>query len=108
MATSSLLVSKSFAWEFTHVYCTDIHIFTHFHLNHIIGRTLQRDTIAFRSVDASFSPSKFCRSISFVLEVDIHLHPKAHPAWSDIHDLMPVLQNLFPNVSQTSVNNNWW
>ncbi|KAG7447864.1 uncharacterized protein BT62DRAFT_919048 [Guyanagaster necrorhizus] len=66
--------------------------------------------ITFWSIDSSFSPLKFCWSISFVLKVNIcHLHLKAHPAWSDIQDLMPVLQNIFPNVSQTSVNyHNWW
>ncbi|KAG7445207.1 uncharacterized protein BT62DRAFT_183523 [Guyanagaster necrorhizus] len=110
MVTSSLLVSKSFAWEFTRVYCTDMHIFTRSHLNHVISRILYRDTVAFRSVDSSFSPSKSCRSISFILNIDFfYLHPIAHPAWGDIHEFMSVLQHLLPNVSRTSVNyHNWW
>ncbi|KAK0205451.1 hypothetical protein DFS33DRAFT_768688 [Desarmillaria ectypa] len=92
MTTSSVLVSKSFAWEFTRVFCTDVHIFTPSHLNHVIGRMLQRDTVAFRSIDSSFTPSEFCRSISFVLEVDPH---GTNP--------------FFPNAKRVSMNyHNWW
>ncbi|KAK0205531.1 hypothetical protein DFS33DRAFT_776530 [Desarmillaria ectypa] len=110
MTTSSVLVSKSFAWEFTRVFCTDVHIFTPSHLNHVICRMLQRDTIAFRSIDSSFTPSEFCRSISFVLEVDPHgTNLVTHPVSKDIHDLMPVLQQFFPNAKRVSMNyHNWW
>ncbi|KAK0484552.1 hypothetical protein IW261DRAFT_844694 [Armillaria novae-zelandiae] len=110
MATSSVLVSKAFAWEFTRVFSTDVHIFTPSHLNHVIGRLLQRDTVAFQSIDSSFTPSEFCRSISFVLEVDPHgLNSITHPLSKDIHDLMPVLRQFFPNVKRVSMNyHNWW
>ncbi|KAK0484555.1 hypothetical protein IW261DRAFT_844727 [Armillaria novae-zelandiae] len=110
MATSSVLVSKAFAWEFTRVLSTDVHIFTPSHLNHVIGRLLQRDTVAFRSIDSSFTPSEFCRSISFVLEADPHgPNSVTHPLSKDIHDLMPVLRQFFPNVKRVSMNyHNWW
>lgn len=110
LTTSSVLVSKAFAWEFTRVFSTDIYIFTPSHLNHVIGRLLPRDTVAFRSFDSSFTPSEFCRSISFVLEVDPHsVNPVDHPVSKDIHVLMPVLQQLFPNVRRLSINyHNWW
>ncbi|KAK0498946.1 hypothetical protein EDD18DRAFT_1460949 [Armillaria luteobubalina] len=110
MATSSVLVSKAFAWEFTRVFSTDVHIFTPSHLNHVIGRLLLRDTVAFQSIDSSFMPSEFCRSISFVLEVDPHsVNPVNHTVSQDIHVLMPVLQQLFPSVRRLSMNyHNWW
>ncbi|KAK0219705.1 hypothetical protein EDD85DRAFT_941978 [Armillaria nabsnona] len=110
MATSSVLVSKSFAWEFTRVFSIDIHVFTPSHLNHVIGRLFQRDTVAFRSIDSSFTPSEFCRSLSFVLEADPHgPNSVTHPVSKDIHDLMPVLQQFFPNVKRISLNyHNWW
>ncbi|KAK0224031.1 hypothetical protein IW262DRAFT_870298 [Armillaria fumosa] len=108
--TSFVLVSKAFAWEFTRVFSTDVHIFTHSHLNHVIGRLLQRDTVAFGSIDSSFTPSEFCRSISFVLEVDPYgSNSVTHPVSKDIHDLMPVLEQFFPNVKRVSINyHNWW
>ncbi|KAK0224024.1 hypothetical protein IW262DRAFT_870055 [Armillaria fumosa] len=108
--TSFVLVSKAFAWEFTRVFSTDVHIFTHSHLNHVIGRLLQRDTVAFRSIDSSFTPSEFCRSISFVLEVEPYgSNSITHPVSKDIHDLMPVLGQFFPNVKRVSMNyHNWW
>ncbi|KAK0224021.1 hypothetical protein IW262DRAFT_1492904 [Armillaria fumosa] len=108
--TSFVLVSKAFAWEFTRVFSTDVHIFTHSHLNHVISRLLQRDTVAFRSIDSSFTPSEFCRSISFVLEVDPYgSNSVTHPVSKDIHDLMPVLGQFFPNVKRVSMNyHNWW
>ncbi|KAK0224070.1 hypothetical protein IW262DRAFT_871986 [Armillaria fumosa] len=108
--TSFVLVSKAFAWEFTRVFSTDVHIFTHSHLNHVIGRLLQRETVAFRSIDSSFTPSEFCRSISFVLEANPHgSNPVTHPVSKDIHDLMPVLGQFFPNVKRVSMNyHNWW
>ncbi|KAK0224029.1 hypothetical protein IW262DRAFT_1295689 [Armillaria fumosa] len=108
--TSFVLVSKAFAWEFTRVFSTDVHIFTHSHLNHVIGRLLQRDTVAFRSIDSSFTPSEFCRSISFVLEVDPYgSNSVMHPVSKDIRDLMPVLGQFFPNVKRVSMNyHNWW
>ncbi|KAK0219697.1 hypothetical protein EDD85DRAFT_337371 [Armillaria nabsnona] len=110
IATSSVLVSRAFAWEFTRVFSIDIHVFTPSHLNHVIGRLLQQDTVAFRSIDSSFTPSEFCRSISFVLEADPHsFNPAMHPVSQDIHDLMPVLQQLFPSVRRISMNyHNWW
>ncbi|KAK0460638.1 uncharacterized protein EV420DRAFT_221619 [Desarmillaria tabescens] len=110
MATSSVLVSKSFAWEFTRVFCTDVHVFSPSHLNHVIGRMLQRDTVAFQLTDSSFSPSSFCRSITFLLEVDPHgTNPVTHPVSEEMHDLMPVLQQLFPKASRISMNyHNWW
>ncbi|PBK90831.1 hypothetical protein ARMGADRAFT_1111589 [Armillaria gallica] len=110
MATSSVLVNKAFAWEFTRVFSTDIHVFTPSHLNHVIGRLLQRDTVAFRSIDSSFTPSEFCWSISFVLEADPRsFNPVMHPVFQDIHDLMPVFQQFFPNVRRISMNyHNWW
>ncbi|KAK0194576.1 hypothetical protein F5146DRAFT_442459 [Armillaria mellea] len=110
MTISSVLVSKAFAWEFTRVFSTDMHIFTPSHLNHVIGHLLPRDTAAFRSIDSSFTPSEFCRSISFVLEADPHsFNPVTHPVSQDIHDLMPVLQQLFPSVRRISMNyHNWW
>ncbi|SJL10613.1 uncharacterized protein ARMOST_14003 [Armillaria ostoyae] len=110
MATSSVLVSKAFAWEFTRVFSTDVHVFTPSHLNHVIGRLLQRDTVAFRSIDSSFTPSEFCRSLSFVLEADPYgTNSVTHPVSKDIHDLMPVLQQFFPNVKRISMNyHNWW
>ncbi|PBK63833.1 hypothetical protein ARMSODRAFT_528733 [Armillaria solidipes] len=109
-ATSSVLVSKAFAWEFTRVFSTDIHVFTPSHLNHVISRLLQRDTVAFRSIDSSLTPSEFCRSISFILEADPHSsNPVTHPVSQDIHDLMPVLQQFFPSVRRISMNyHNWW
>ncbi|PBK63840.1 hypothetical protein ARMSODRAFT_1023741 [Armillaria solidipes] len=90
MATSSVLVSKVFAWEFTRVFSTDKHIFTPSHLNHIIGQ--------------------FCRSLSFVLEADPYgPNSITHPVSKDIYDLMPVLQQFFPNVKRISMNyHNWW
>ncbi|KAK0194572.1 hypothetical protein F5146DRAFT_442386 [Armillaria mellea] len=110
MATSSVLVSKAFAWEFTRVFSTDVHIFTPSHLNHVIGRLLPRDTVAFRSINSSFTPSEFCRSISFVLEADPYgTNFVTHPVSKDIHDLMPVLRQFFPNVRRISMNyHNWW
>ncbi|KAK0224016.1 hypothetical protein IW262DRAFT_869729 [Armillaria fumosa] len=108
--TSFVLVSKAFAWEFTRVFSTDVHIFTHSHLNHVIGRLFQRDTVAFRSIDSSFTPSEFCRSISFVLEVDPYgSNSVTHPVSKDMRDLMPVLGQFFPNVKRVSMNyHNWW
>ncbi|KAK0460703.1 uncharacterized protein EV420DRAFT_1762899 [Desarmillaria tabescens] len=111
MATSSQLVSKSFAWEFTRVFCTDVHVFSPSHLNHVICRMLQRDTVAFRSIDSSsFMPSEFCVSITFVLEVDPYgTNPVTHPASKDIHDLMSVLHQFFPKASRISMDyHNWW
>ncbi|KAK0484544.1 hypothetical protein IW261DRAFT_1457339 [Armillaria novae-zelandiae] len=110
MTTSSVLVSKAFAWEFTRVFSTDIHIFTPSHLNHVIGRLLPGNTTAFRSIDSPFMPSEFCRSITFILEADPHsFNPVTHPVSQDIHALMPVLQQLFPSVRRISMNyHNWW
>ncbi|KAK0460621.1 uncharacterized protein EV420DRAFT_220446 [Desarmillaria tabescens] len=110
MTTSSVLVSKSFAWEFTRVFCTDVHVFSPSHLDHVIGRMLQRDTVAFRPTDSSFSPPSFCRSITFLLEVDPYgTNPVTHPVSEEIYDLMPVLQQLFPKAGRVSMNyHNWW
>ncbi|KAK0205489.1 hypothetical protein DFS33DRAFT_772857 [Desarmillaria ectypa] len=110
MATSPLLVNKSFAWEFTRVFCTDIHILTPSHLNHILCFILPRLTVAFRSTDSPFSPSEFCRSISFLLEVDPYRgNPLPHPMWNNICCIMPLLSKYFPNVQRVLVNyHNWW
>ncbi|KAK0460724.1 uncharacterized protein EV420DRAFT_1478471 [Desarmillaria tabescens] len=110
MTTSSQLVSKSFAWEFTRVFCTDVHVFSPSHLNHVICRMLQRDTASFRSIDSSFSPTSFCRSIAFVLEVDPDgFNAVTHPVSDEMHDLMLVLPQVFPNVKRVSMNyHNWW
>ncbi|PBK63783.1 hypothetical protein ARMSODRAFT_525863 [Armillaria solidipes] len=72
MSASPQLVSKSLAWEFIRVFCADVHVFTPSHLNHVIGRLLQLDTVAFRSTDSSFTSSDF--SFHF-------LCPRSRPLW---------------------------
>ncbi|KAK0224066.1 hypothetical protein IW262DRAFT_871775 [Armillaria fumosa] len=110
MATSPLLVSRSFAWEFTRVFCTDIHILTPSHLSHVLRLILPRLTVAFLSTDSPFSPLEFCRSITFLLQVDpYHGNPLPHPAWNNIRHIMQLLPEYLPNVQRVSVNyHNWW
>ncbi len=110
MATSPLLVSRSFAWEFTRVFCTDIHILTPSHLNHVLRLVLPRLTVAFLSTDSPFSPLEFCRSISFLLEVDPYRgNPLPHPVWNNIRCIMQLLPKYLPNVQRVLVNyHNWW
>ncbi|KAG7445192.1 uncharacterized protein BT62DRAFT_932994 [Guyanagaster necrorhizus] len=110
MATSSLLVSKAFAWEFNRVFCTDIHILTPSHLTHVLRFVLPRFSVAFRSTDSPFSPSEICRSISFLLQVNPHRgNELSHPLWNSILCIMPHLSRSLPNVQRVSVNyHNWW
>ncbi|PBK90751.1 hypothetical protein ARMGADRAFT_1082474 [Armillaria gallica] len=110
MPTSPQLVSKSLAWEFIRVFRADVHVFTPFHLNHIIGRLLQLDTAAFRLTDSSFMPLDFSRSISFVPEVDPDSsNSVTHPVFKDIYDLMPLPRQFFPSARWISMNyHNWW
>ncbi|KAF8912634.1 hypothetical protein CPB85DRAFT_1252532 [Mucidula mucida] len=97
MYTSFSLVSLDFAWDFTRIFTSDVHIFNHAHYEYYIHRAYRNDTHFLRmmgKLGRCLNARTSCRSIT--------AHRPEHPEQSEIDfDRLAVYEHVASTIQVT-------